>query len=188
MIKCSLGLQPSVWIMQVSIFSSVHINRFHCTQVHETTKHTVYELVFGQPSRSLLVPVATFKGKINENTGSIAEKLKEQDGVKHWDYNRKEDDTILMENKMIMMEMTVENKMITMEMNKMIIVENKMIYMLHFCDHNGEEQDNHNGKNRIITLKKDRRIRMKNWLITMKKNRTIVMEKNKSKRRTGQSQ
>ena len=30
MIKCSLGLQPSVWIMQMSIFSSVHINRFHC--------------------------------------------------------------------------------------------------------------------------------------------------------------
>ena len=31
MIKCSLGLQLSVWIMQVSIFSIVHINRFHCS-------------------------------------------------------------------------------------------------------------------------------------------------------------
>ena len=30
MIKCSLGLQLNVWIMQVSILSSVHINRFPC--------------------------------------------------------------------------------------------------------------------------------------------------------------
>jgi len=36
------------------------------TQVHEATKHTPYELVFGQPPRSLLVPNATFKGMINE--------------------------------------------------------------------------------------------------------------------------
>ena len=28
--KGHLGPQLSVWIMQVSIFSSVHINRFHC--------------------------------------------------------------------------------------------------------------------------------------------------------------
>ena len=31
MIKCTLGLQLGVWIMQVSLFSSVHINRFHCS-------------------------------------------------------------------------------------------------------------------------------------------------------------
>ena len=30
MIKCNLGLQLSVWIMQVSLFSSVHVNRLHC--------------------------------------------------------------------------------------------------------------------------------------------------------------
>ena len=70
------------------------------TQVHETTKHTPYELVFGQPPRSLLVPVATFKGKIDEeelarqeeDTGSIAEEREEQDRTQHWDYNREEDD------------------------------------------------------------------------------------------------
>ena len=30
MIRHHLGPQPSVWIMQVSLFSSVLINRFHC--------------------------------------------------------------------------------------------------------------------------------------------------------------
>lgn len=34
--------------------------------MHEATKHTPYELVFGQPPRSLLVPDVSFKGKINE--------------------------------------------------------------------------------------------------------------------------
>ena len=33
MIKCHLGPQLSVWIMQVSLFSSAHINKFHCVQV-----------------------------------------------------------------------------------------------------------------------------------------------------------
>ena len=31
MIKCHLGPQLSDWIMQVSSFCGVHINRFHCT-------------------------------------------------------------------------------------------------------------------------------------------------------------
>ena len=31
MIKCHLGPQLSDWIMQVSSFSGVHINRFYCT-------------------------------------------------------------------------------------------------------------------------------------------------------------
>ena len=31
MIKCHLGPQPSVWITQVSLLSSVHTNRFHCS-------------------------------------------------------------------------------------------------------------------------------------------------------------
>ena len=30
MIKCHLGPQLGVWIMQVSLFSSVYIDRFHC--------------------------------------------------------------------------------------------------------------------------------------------------------------
>ena len=41
MIKCSLGLQLSVWIMQVSIFSSVHINRFHCNPYLSLCVHPV---------------------------------------------------------------------------------------------------------------------------------------------------
>ena len=31
--KCHLGPQLSVWIMQMSLFSSVHINRFHCIAI-----------------------------------------------------------------------------------------------------------------------------------------------------------
>ena len=34
--------------------------------MHESTKHTPYELVFGQPPRSVLIPDVTFKGMINE--------------------------------------------------------------------------------------------------------------------------
>lgn len=36
------------------------------TQVHEATKHTPYELVFGQPPRSTVVPGVDFQGRINE--------------------------------------------------------------------------------------------------------------------------
>ena len=36
------------------------------TQVHEATKHTPYELVFGQPPRSLLVPDPEFRGRLEE--------------------------------------------------------------------------------------------------------------------------
>ena len=36
------------------------------TQVHEATKHTPYELVFGQPPRSLLVPDVGFRGQLDE--------------------------------------------------------------------------------------------------------------------------
>ena len=36
------------------------------TQVHEATKNTPYELVFGQPPRSLLVPDVTFRGQLSE--------------------------------------------------------------------------------------------------------------------------
>ena len=49
------------------------------TQVHEATKHTPYELVFGQPPRSLLVPDATFKGKINEEDLSEPGQEEEED-------------------------------------------------------------------------------------------------------------
>ena len=36
------------------------------TQVHDTTKHSPYELVFGQPPRSLLVPDPFFQGHLEE--------------------------------------------------------------------------------------------------------------------------
>ena len=36
------------------------------TQVHDTTKHTPYELVFGQPPWSNIVPDITFRGKLQE--------------------------------------------------------------------------------------------------------------------------
>jgi len=37
MIKCNLGLQSSVWIIQVSLFFSVHINRFQCIHIQTYT-------------------------------------------------------------------------------------------------------------------------------------------------------
>ena len=36
------------------------------SQVHSSTKHTPFELVFGQPPRSVMVPDARIKGLINE--------------------------------------------------------------------------------------------------------------------------
>ena len=36
------------------------------TQTHEATKHTPYELVFGQPPHSILVPDAGFRGQLDE--------------------------------------------------------------------------------------------------------------------------
>ena len=72
------------------------------TQVHEATKHTPYELVFGQPPKSLLVPDATFKGKINEEelaepsqeeeNESIAEELEDHDRAEQGDRNREQGD------------------------------------------------------------------------------------------------
>ena len=38
--KDHLGPQLSVWFMQVSLFSSVHINRFHCI-TYTNTVHTI---------------------------------------------------------------------------------------------------------------------------------------------------
>ena len=47
------------------------------TQVHETTKHTPYELVFEQPPRSVLIPDTTMKGKINEEDFQVDEPTQE---------------------------------------------------------------------------------------------------------------
>ena len=55
----------------------VLINVFLClvdtlnTQVHESTKHTPYELVFGQPPRSLVIPNNKLAGKIDQDLGEV---------------------------------------------------------------------------------------------------------------------
>ena len=51
------------------------------TQVHEATKHIPYKLVFGQPPRFLLVPDATFKGKINEEELAKPSQEEENDSI-----------------------------------------------------------------------------------------------------------
>ena len=51
-------------------FITVHVSFVNTdtinTQVHEATKHTPYELVFGQPPRSLVVPDVGFHGQLDE--------------------------------------------------------------------------------------------------------------------------
>ena len=37
------------------------------TQVHDTTKQTPYELVFGQPPRAIVVPDVNFQGQLDED-------------------------------------------------------------------------------------------------------------------------
>ena len=37
------------------------------TQVHDTTKQTPYELVFGQPPRAIFVPDVNFRGQLDED-------------------------------------------------------------------------------------------------------------------------
>ena len=41
--KCHLGPQLSIWIIQVSIFSSAHINRSHCNVTIATTCDVIKE-------------------------------------------------------------------------------------------------------------------------------------------------
>ena len=48
------------------------------TQVHEVTKHTPYELAFGQPPRSLVIPDPNFSGKIAEE--DLENSSPDQDG------------------------------------------------------------------------------------------------------------
>ena len=46
--------------------------------MHEVTKHTPYELAFGQPPRSLLIPDPNVSGKIAEE--DLENNCPEQDG------------------------------------------------------------------------------------------------------------
>lgn len=49
------------------------------TQVHDATKERPYELVFGQPPRSLMLPDATKRGVIKEEDVSL-----DQDDAVHY--------------------------------------------------------------------------------------------------------
>ena len=48
----------------IVIIMIIHIQSM--LKVHSSTKHTPFELVFGQPPRSVLVPDARLKERINE--------------------------------------------------------------------------------------------------------------------------
>eukprot|EP00731_Ephydatia_muelleri_P018625 Em0011g665a len=55
------------------------------TQVHDTTKQTPYELVFGQPPRAIFVPDVNFRGQLDEDVlkrpSEDVKKDKEEDDV-----------------------------------------------------------------------------------------------------------
>ena len=69
------------WILlRISMYALFYLDTLN-TQVHEATKHTPYELVFGQPPRSLLVPNVTFKGKINEEELEEPNQEEEDDSI-----------------------------------------------------------------------------------------------------------
>ena len=57
------------------------------TQVHDTTKQTPYELVFGQPPRAIFVPDVNFRGQLDE------------DGLKRPSEDVKKDKRIMWEKK-----------------------------------------------------------------------------------------
>ena len=56
MIKCSLTIHSRCCTLSVTVNS----------QVHESTKHTQSELMFGQPPRSVVLPDVSYRGKIGE--------------------------------------------------------------------------------------------------------------------------
>ena len=57
------------------------------TQVHETTKTTPYELVFGQPPRSVIAPDSTIGGVVSETAVQL------DDGFSH-DAHRLDDEKL----------------------------------------------------------------------------------------------
>ena len=68
MIISETKLHHSEIYISHSITKSLHNDaRPSLIGLSRTTKHTPYELVFGQPPTSLLVSYATLKGKINED-------------------------------------------------------------------------------------------------------------------------
>ena len=52
------------------------------TQVHDTTKQTPYELVFGQPPRAIFVPDVNFRGQLDEDVLKPCDRDKSEEGKK----------------------------------------------------------------------------------------------------------
>ena len=54
-----------IFLTLCSVMFVIHLDTLN-TQVHEATKNTPYELVFGQPPRSLLIPDNKLSGRLDE--------------------------------------------------------------------------------------------------------------------------
>eukprot|EP00731_Ephydatia_muelleri_P004857 Em0002g1033a len=65
-------------------------------QVHESTKHTPYELVFGQPPRTVVLPDVSFRGKIDEEDLKDDTCAKEEDS--RGEYSEVVEDRVVKEN------------------------------------------------------------------------------------------
>ena len=52
------------------------------TQVHDTTKQTPYELVFGQPPRAIFVPDVNFRGQLDEDVLKPCDRENQRKGRK----------------------------------------------------------------------------------------------------------
>eukprot|EP00731_Ephydatia_muelleri_P010267 Em0005g853a len=73
-----------------------HIVYTVSSQVHESTKHTPYELVFGQPPRSVVLPDVSFRGKIDEEDYKDDTCAKEEDS--RGEYSEVAVDRVVKEN------------------------------------------------------------------------------------------
>ena len=61
------------------------------TQVHDTTKQTPYELVFGQPPRAIFVPDVNFRGQLDEDVLKPCDREISEEGTKEDDEGEEED-------------------------------------------------------------------------------------------------
>ena len=60
--KCHLVPILRVWIMQVSLFSSVHINRFHCSEYYSCRGVKYCVCFYTQDANERLKPVPSIPG------------------------------------------------------------------------------------------------------------------------------
>ena len=56
----------SIYALNVMMYLFISADTMN-TQVHDTTKQTPYELVFGQPPRAIFVPDVNFRGQLDED-------------------------------------------------------------------------------------------------------------------------